>query len=250
MIRVFRGLHMAFGMFCAIPVPYKWDESSAGFVMPCLPVVGALVGAIWWGAAELLALSGIHAALAAGLLMLIPFIAAGFIHLDGYMDTSDAVLSRRSTEEKLRILRDPHAGAFAVIMVAALFIVQFAASYAAMEGGKLFVLLPVIAVISRSGSAISILCLKTLPQSGYASMFKQGAGAGHRIVAIYFAACAFAVAWLFAGFTGIIVAAAAGLGYIVAMACAYRSMKGVSGDLAGFALVISEVCGLAALAVV
>ena len=40
------------------------------------------------------------------------------------------------------------------------------------------------------------------------------------------------------------------LGYAIAMGWAVRIMKGVSGDLAGFALSIAEVCGLALLAII
>ena len=39
------------------------------------------------------------------------------------------------------------------------------------------------------------------------------------------------------------------LGYAIAMAWAVRTLKGVSGDLAGYALCVGELCGLAALAV-
>ena len=41
------------------------------------------------------------------------------------MDVCDALLSRRDKQEKLRILKDPHTGAFAVISVVMLFIVNF-----------------------------------------------------------------------------------------------------------------------------
>ena len=39
-------------------------------------------------------------------------------------------------------------------------------------------------------------------------------------------------------------------GYALAMAWAYRTMQGVSGDLAGFSLCTGELCGLIALAIV
>ena len=37
------------------------------------------------------------------------------IHLDGFMDTMDAINSYQSKEKKLEILSDPHLGAFSVI---------------------------------------------------------------------------------------------------------------------------------------
>jgi adenosylcobinamide-GDP ribazoletransferase len=238
---------MAFGMFCAIPLPKIWDESCADRVLPNMPIVGVLIGAIWWGAAELLSFVGVHAVLAAAIIMLVPFVVAGFIHLDGYMDTSDAILSRRSNDERVRILKDPHTGAFAVIMVSILFVLQFAAAYAVFDGGRHLALLVVIPVISRCGSALAVFCLKTAPYSGYAAMFRRGAGATHRIVVVFFTACILAAAWLIAGASGLIVAGAAALAYVVAMAIAYRCLGGVSGDLTGFSLVVCELCGIVAL---
>ena len=43
-------------------------------------------------------------------------LVTGGIHMDGYMDTMDALHSYGSREKKLEILKDSHIGAFAVIM--------------------------------------------------------------------------------------------------------------------------------------
>jgi len=221
-------------------------------MMAWLPAVGIVVGAAWWGAAELVVFCGLHQALAAAVLTLVPFIMAGFIHLDGYMDTSDAVLSRRPLDEKLRILKDPHTGAFAVIMIAMLFVLQFASLCAIVERSGAVILLVIIPVLSRCGSAISILSIKLLSGEGYAFLFRPAKAAPHRIMTVLLALCAFAFAWLMAGLPGVIVSAAVVVSYAAAMLCALISFKfkGVSGDLAGFSLVISEMCGLIALAVV
>ena len=242
---------MSLGMFCAIPLPYHvWDDTCMNLMLTCFPLIGAIIGALWWGLAELLIFSGIHIILVSAILAVFPFFITGFLHLDGYMDTSDAVLSRRPLEDKMRILKDPHTGAFAVIMVAVLFILQFSTVYAVVENGKYFTLLIVISVISRCGSAMSILCLKTMPQSGYANMFRQNTGIPHKIFIIFICVSATALSFVLAGIYGLIVAVAVILGYIGSMAYAYKNLKGVSGDLAGYALVISELCGLFALAVV
>ena len=48
-------------------------------------------------------------------LVLVPVIVTGGIHVDGLLDTSDALSSWRDREKRLEILKDSHAGAFAVI---------------------------------------------------------------------------------------------------------------------------------------
>ena len=65
------------------------------------------------------------------------------------MDTSDAMLSWREREARLRILKDVHVGAFAVIALTLLVLFQFAAS---LSVRTLFPLL-FLPVLSRSGSA-------------------------------------------------------------------------------------------------
>lgn len=45
-----------------------------------------------------------------------PGSVTGGIHLDGLLDTADALSSYKTKEEKLEILKDSHAGAFAIII--------------------------------------------------------------------------------------------------------------------------------------
>jgi adenosylcobinamide-GDP ribazoletransferase len=240
---------MSFGMFCSIPQPFHlWDVKAANLVLPCLPLIGILIGALWWGVASILVFSGIPIILISAVVMLAPFLASGFLHLDGYMDTSDAVLSRSSYENKLRILKDPNTGAFAVIMLAVLFILQFAVVFTLIEQEKNLLLLFIIPIISRCCSALSVLCLKPITQSGYASLFRQDTETAHKIFVIFIAILAIGFSYFFTGIHGLIVAVLSVAGSVAALAWAYRDLKGISGDLAGFAIVISEFCGLAAIA--
>ena len=249
MKRLLKGFYMSFTMFCAVPRPiHVWDDKCLNVVLPCFPLIGAFVGAVWWGVSELILLSGIHIMLTAAVLTIVPFLLTGFIHLDGFMDTSDAVLSRRPIEDKLRILKDPHAGAFAVIMLAVLFILQFAAMYVAAEKEKLLPLFLLIPVISRSCAAMSILCLKTLEQSNFALMFRQKTGIQHKLFIVVILIAALVLFYFIAGINGLIVATAEVAGFALAMLYAYKDLKGVSGDIAGYALVISELCAIIAMA--
>ena len=242
---------MSFGMFCAIPLPFQiWDEKCLNLVLPCLPLVGACIGVLWWGILKLLLLSGIHILLVSAVTMLVPFIASGFLHLDGYMDTSDAVLSRRPIEDKLRILKDPHTGSFSVIMLAVLFIVQFAAVFVIIEKRNYLELLIIVPVISRCCSAMSVLCLKSMKQSSFANMFRQNTETRHKIFLFIVLAAAIAVSYSFAGIYGLAISVSTIAGFTGALSYTYRDLKGVSGDLAGHALVISELCALFVMAII
>ena len=240
---------MALVMFCGIPLPFHfWDEKYTSVMIAAFPLVGALIGVIWWAFALLFMALDIPLVLAAAALTIAPFLIAGFIHLDGYMDTSDALLSRRPLEDKLRILKDPVVGAFAVVMLAILFLMQFAAMYTIAEKGKFLVLLIPISVLSRSCSAFSILVLRHIPQSNYAAMLAQKIAMSNKVFVLVVVAAAIFLSWLFAGSSGLIVAVLVILGYALAMRVVYRDFKGVSGDLLGYSLVIGELFGLVALA--
>jgi adenosylcobinamide-GDP ribazoletransferase len=249
MKRLFKGFYMSLGMFCGIPLPFQlWDQNCANLVLPCLPLIGGLFGALWWGMAKLLIASGIHIMPVAAILLLIPSLASGFVHLDGYLDTSDAVLSRRPLEDKLRILKDPYTGTFAVVMFAVLFGLQFAFINVIIENEKNIALLIIIPILSRCCASLSILGLKPLAQSAYAIMFRQYSRTAHKVFIVIIAIMAAVLSWFFADYYGLIVSASVIVGCTFAFIWAYSDLKGISGDVAGFGLVIGELCGIAALA--
>lgn len=268
---------MAFGMFTTIPMPKIWDDRGAKFVMPWFPVVGLIIGLIWWFAAELLmhlhwmsyARFFMPLPMLAGVLLIIPFVFAGLIHLDGFMDTCDAILSRRPLEDKLRILNDSNVGAFSVIMIVFLLIMQFAVLESIVSGNmstfnrdrisiflhptnSMLGILIIIPIVSRTFSALSILCIRPMREEGYACIFRPLNGMVHRLVTPILMILSLLLTWLIYGWVGITVAGAVAVGYCLAMLVSLKNFefKGVSGDLAGFSLVISEFCGLLALAIV
>jgi adenosylcobinamide-GDP ribazoletransferase len=249
-MKFIKGFYMSLGMFCGVPLPfYIWEEKLGPIMVAALPVVGLVVGLLWY----LLALASlalpISVMLSAAAITLAPFFAAGFIHLDGYMDTSDAVLSYRSIEERQRILKDPLVGSFAVVMLAILFLAQFAAMHTVVENGQYLALIILISVISRCCSAFSVFFLRHSHQSNYASMMSQNISVGNKLFVVLVAAVAAHLSYLYAGNVGSTVVVTVILSYAFAMKRVYKSLDGISGDLLGYSMVISEVCGLIAFAV-
>ncbi|MCM3783559.1 adenosylcobinamide-GDP ribazoletransferase [Neobacillus mesonae] len=78
------------------------------------PIVGACIGLVVWIAA---ALSGLLLpALPASIIVLTLWVwLTGGLHLDGWMDSADALLSYRSRERMLEIMKDSRVGAMGVI---------------------------------------------------------------------------------------------------------------------------------------
>ena len=235
-----KGFFMAWGMFLSIPCPVRrWDERARRHMTLCLPLVGAIVGALWALAAWLL--RGAPDAIRALLLAVLPWICTGFLHLDGYMDVCDAVLSRRELAVRQKILKDSHCGAFAVICMALLALTQWSVFFSAAALPLLPLALVPVAV--RACAAIAVLTLRPMQTSQYAGMAHTGAAALAVPAVILLAAAVLPPVFL--GLSGLAPAAAAAA-YALAVWGGFRQLDGMSGDISGFALTLGELAGAAA----
>ena len=115
---VWNSCKAAFAMFSKIPVPQAdWSKENMKYMFCFFPFIGAVIGA----ASLLVARAGWHFGFGNGfltmVLVMVPVVITGGIHVDGLLDTSDALSSWRDREKRLEILKDSHIGAFAVIML-------------------------------------------------------------------------------------------------------------------------------------
>ena len=247
MKKIVRAFLMSMSMFCAIPIRVKnWDEDARPLMTLCLPFVGAVIGGLWTLLAFLLRLWEVPALLGAACLCAFPFIITGCIHLDGYLDVTDAVKSWRDRAERLRILKDPHVGSFAVAFAVLLLIGQFAALASAGPEAELFSFL-LIAVVSRTVAALCVTVLRPLSTSEYAGPYRQGIKRSHVIFLLTVLAVTVAAGFLFLGRYGW-VSAAVIAGYALHLIRAFRSLGGMSGDISGYAMTFAEFCGIVCLA--
>lgn len=236
---------MCLGMFTAIPMFYRpWEERLRPVMTACLPFVGLLTGVLWLLIAWIVRKTGMHPALGGAIIAALPAFITGAIHIDGYMDTSDAVFSWRSREKRLEILKDPHVGSFAVISLAALALFMYGASVSLLAFDRPLFPLLLIPVVSRCCSAFCVSRLKSLNHSEYA----QQDSAVSAVYYIIIVAVALLLS-IFSGWRGILVIHGLVGSYALAMRKSYRLLDGCSGDLAGYALCISECAGLIILAI-
>lgn len=232
------GFFMAWGMFLTIPCPKKiWRESARRKMLACLPLIGLIVGEIWTLCAWLG--SFLPQPLAALLCAAAPWLVTGFMHLDGYMDVCDAVLSRRDLETRQRILKDSHCGAFAVICLALLVLCQWAVFLSAEA--LPFWPLTLIPAASRACAALAVLTLRPMSTSQYSAMTRGGAPVVFAAIVLA-AVCGLSVL-LWDSFAPL----AAAVCYWLAAWYAFRQLDGMSGDVSGFALTIAELGGAAVL---
>ena len=242
----FHAFAMCQSMFCAIPFPGNlWDEKARDKMLLFLPAVGLEMGVIWAAIAWLCRFLNLPQLVRGLVLAVYPFLAAGFIHLDGYMDVTDAVKSCRSLERRREILKDSHVGAFAVIGIALLLLAQFAFLSSVPEEADWRILMFVPAM-SRCGSSLAVTVLKPMNTSQYAATQKPKS---HVALLAAMTAVFLAAGFLLCGRYGfVLLGGLAGYGF--ALRKAYKSLEGMNGDISGYALTISELCAVAVLALI
>ena len=237
---------MAWGMFLAIPCPFpRWRESARGKMLTCLPLTGVILGALWALAGWLLSLLSVPDPLSALILAVFPWLATGFIHLDGFMDVCDAVLSRRDLETRQKILKDSHCGAFAVISMVLLGLAQWSVCFSFPSCGTAQLLpLAAIPVAGRAAAALAVSHLRPMRTSQYAGQAHPPLGRTLFLCLLLLAAIIAPL--MYSGFFGFAPLAAA-LVYALSVRFGFRQLDGMSGDISGFALTLGELAGLAVL---
>lgn len=249
------SLAIAISMYSKIPVPtVDWNEKNMKYAMCFFPVVGVITGILQAGIGYvLLHYTSCGKLFFAAVMTLIPILATGGIHLDGYADTIDALSSYGDREKKLQILKDPHTGAFAVIGLC----VYFVAVLALWDEADAW-MLPMTACIyplSRSLSGISVVSFQAAKNSGLLRTFQDGAQKKRVRIVLIIWACICAGIMLYIGWSrksGSAVMAVAAIAAALLVFAYYYQMSrkkfgGTTGDLAGYFL---QICELAMLAVI
>ncbi len=103
------------------------------------------------------------------LLLIYLTVITGGLHLDGFIDTADALFSHRNRESKLEILKDPHVGSMGIIALILLFLLEFSALHSLKEL-KILLFIP---VYSRYGMIFGMNFLPYLRKEGLGKPFIQ-----------------------------------------------------------------------------
>ena len=255
---------MAWGNFITLPCPVKkWDDKLKNLMLAMLPSVGAVVSALFvlimWGMDRL----GVPTMIAAVVAEFYFFYIHGFMHLDGFMDCTDAIMSRRPLEERQRIMKDPTVGSFAVVMTVFLLLAWFVCFYTAISTFyQIYWVIAVIPIMSRGEAGDTVLSYKPIGHSQYVEDYKQEGKFKYRLVIyaqeIIYLLTLSVVFWRVMGSTvatnvavrmaGLIMFVVTQAAVILFGSLARKDLGGMSGDIAGYEIVTAELAGVAAAA--
>lgn len=235
-----KSMIIAFAMYSKIPMPaVEWQEKSMKYALCFFPLVGMVVGIIMYMAGLLLLRLNCSVLLQAAVMTVLPVFITGGIHLDGFLDTMDALSSWGDRDKRLAIMKDSRSGAFAVIGG----LVYFALSLGVWSelSSQMLGVTALSYMLTRALSGLAIVSFPLAKNTGLACAFSNAAHKKRvRVVLtvwILFAA-SFMLLLNFWLALGVLTAAAVLFGYHYYICLKY--FGGITGDLAGYFLQVLE----------
>ena len=256
MKRLWKGFRMAIGMYTIFPQRKAvWEDDCTNLMIPYFPVMGLIIGGVWYLISWILSRIAVMPELLQVMLLVIslPFFS-GFLHMDGFMDTSDAICSRRELKERQLILKDSHVGAFGVIALILYFMLMIGGVQGILESGENPIGFIFIPIISRCIAGSAILSLKPMSENSYAHFYQQKTKPIHKFMVILIGAATISatiVTTLVIGnYKMVAVVLVELLIGILTTFYTYRQLGGISGDLSGCIVTVCELGGVLALALI
>lgn len=246
---------MAFSTYTKVPVPMLPPEKAERGMRNMLcafPLTGIFIGGLYAAVVYIMRYYGVPY-IACGILMsVLPLAVNGGIHLDGYMDVSDAIASYGSREKRISILKDPHVGAFAIIHAIIYVLLYVAAGCIIAEKLRynqemgsywLFVLL---FAFERCACALAAMLFPKMKKEGmlYAAVGDEISGMDSRVVVLGLQLLLLGVGLYICCPAGKAVMAVQLLAGVYYYYFSMRNFGGVNGDTSGWYLQLAELCSM------
>ncbi len=238
-----RRLGAAIRFFTRIPLPgagVVLSDEEFGKSLAWAPMTGLFVG-LWTAGFDFCFRFALPPAPAAVLTMLAYAAITGGLHLDGLGDTFDGLLSGRSREKMLAIMKDSRVGSFGLLAVVFLLLLDVAC-LSAFPPDRRFAALCLWPVLGRTASvAGAAFHPYARPEGGMGKSFVDHCGPRELLAGLV---PALLLAWLLLGTTGL---AWTGSTVLLALLVCWRLARplgGVTGDTLGAACELTQAMAL------
>lgn len=237
-----RKLLIALTFLTRIPFPAPADVTQEEFTKSqyYYPIVGLLLGGILWASSTLL-LPLYPPLITGALLLILQLILTGGIHLDGFMDSMDGLLSARTPERMLEIMKDSRVGAFGAISAIALLLLKFSLLTELLTLGspKALLVLLFMPVLSRWIFLIGVHFFPYARSNGLGKGFHE---ASKKTKGIFFGqgTLLLLLTFWFLHWSGVIGFLASTLFILIFTSKSSRLLGGLTGDLYGASIELAE----------
>ena len=235
-----------------IPVPgsarlFRTSAGNSHFIMGSgyFSLVGFLLGLLTcvvpWIFGVLLPPLALAALVVVALVVL-----TGGLHLDGLMDTCDGVFGRTNLDRKLEIMRDSRVGSFGVLGAVCVLLLKFAL-FASISVPLLILALLIIPAAARWGVILAVRIFPSARATGMGATFRQTVTIPRLLLAGFIALL---VALIFGHLMGLFIWSGATIAAIVIGAWMTQLLGGLTGDVYGATVEVTEVIALLLLVLV
>lgn len=173
MTEFYRALVTAFQFLTRLPMPTLADyqPQDSGRAFPLFPLVGLTIGVILTSSALFLD-SLLPASVIAGIVLMLWILLTGGLHLDGLGDSADGWLAGGDRERSLSIMKDPHSGSAAVIIIGASLLIKFSLLAHLIENHQWWAL-ALAPMVARAFALLLFLTTPYVSPEGIADQFLQ-----------------------------------------------------------------------------
>ena len=232
---------ITFAMYSKLPVrSFNWEKENMKYCLLFLPMVGLVEGIFLIIFSIFFYKLKVNHILVAAFLTVLPILYTGGIHMDGFLDTMDALGSNQDKQKKLAILKDSNSGAFAITGGLVYILLYFAAMLSLNNITKIYIL-AISYILIRAYSALSLIVFKNARGSGLAFAFSDNSLIyTNRVVLLIFIVIS-SVAMIIVNVNyGLLCVIATYLVFLYYRVKSFEEFGGITGDLAGYFLQLAE----------
>ncbi len=243
-MKIFKGFLTCVSMFSVVPCKAFWEEQYLKWVIPTLNLLGLCVGVLWYLFTVFIVNTPLVPEFKALLILALPMFISGFIHIDGLLDTSDSLCSRQDLEKKREILKDSRIGAFGAIVLVMYIFFGYVIVLQMLQR-EITATIVIIPVVSRYMASNLLIKFNSFSKNGFADTFSKDIKLPQKLFMSLTLVVAIFIAYFFGDFKETLILALVlcitgfGIGEWIC-----KHYKGVSGDLCGFVIAITELVGL------
>ncbi len=219
-----------------IPIRKNFEEDNIGKSLIFFPIVGLIIGGISAGVLYLFHLVCEDPIILSFFAVSLLGIFSGGLHLDGVSDSADGLMSARTPERMLEIMRDSRIGAMGVLALLFVLGLKFV-SFRAMPFDTLLRSLIVIPVLSRSFISFSFSLFPYARSQGMASLFIKYNGVLTLLCAATISVLALVLAF---GIHSYLVLITAAIVFVAFQLFLIKKIGGITGDTTGATVELVE----------
>ena len=241
LMKLFRGFFVALSFLTRIPIHHK-HEPQVGSAAPWFPivgvVVGAIVGGVAWGVSNLTT-----PLVGAAVGVLIGVAVTGAFHEDGLADIADAFVGGWTTEQRLKILKDPLHGSYGVAALCGSIVLRICA-LSAISPRDMFTAAIAAHCFARAGALALMLTTSLARHEGLGSDYVSSLRTSRAVTSL---GISLLIVIALTGFWSVAVVGATIVGASTIRWWSIKKIGGITGDVLGAAEQLSEALILVAL---